>query len=408
MGFRGLSSLAWRNLWRRPGRTLLTLATVAIAVSSLILLSSFLRAWSGSTFKHTVEGLTSHGQIHQPGFLEDPSVTHAMDSPKGTLHEVLESPRVEAWAPRVVVPALIRSERENAPVLLYGVDPRKEAEVSFFRSEIVEGDSLAGGTTSGLVIGKALAKRLKIQLNHRLVIAAQDVDGNIAELGVRVTGFFYTRPDLQKQVVFLNLAQAQTFLGLQNRISEVAFLAPHRQQVEVTTAMLQKSAPELDVRSWRELQPFAVAMIEMANSTITIWTLVSFVLVALGLVNALMLGVFERLREFALMQALGMKPLLILSQILLESVFLLSMGTLAGAILGVLTIQSFSGGLDLGSLGSGAGLLGAGQTIYPQLHPREMAVSCLTVLTLSLFASLFPAARAARRMPVDVLSKTQT
>lgn len=403
-----MAPLAWRNLWRRGARTALTMLAVTIAVAALIVMGSLFDAWGGSAFDRAIEALTGHGQIHAPGFLDDPTVDYTMAPPSGALADALDGPAIAAWAPRVVAPALIRSERESAPISLYGVDPAREGQVSFLKPGDVEGTFLSEDDASGLVMGRILAERLQVELGRRVVISAQNADGDIAEIGVRVIGFYQGQPDLQKFAVFLPLTAAQKFLGLGDRISEIAFLAPDRNGIDMAMASLQNAAPDLDIRRWDQLQPFAKAIIDLAENTNAIWVFVSFALVAFGLVNTLMLAVYERMREFGLLQALGMKPVLLLTQVLLESVYLVTSGTVIGVGLGMAIVHAFAGGLDLGSLGLGATMFGATQILYPVLHARQIIVGCAVIVGLSIVASLYPAAQAARRVPVDVLTRAQT
>ena len=157
-------------------------------------------------------------------------------------------------------------------------------------------------------------------------------------------------------------------LGLEGEVSEIAFLAPQRDGINVAIEDLKQAAPDLDIRRWDELQPFAKAMIDLAEGANLIWIFVSFVLVAFGLVNTLMMAVYERMREFGLLQALGMKPVLLLVQILVESVYLVVFGALAGAIAGAVTVNAFSGGLDFGHLGIGAEMFGVSQVPVSYTH----------------------------------------
>ena len=403
-----MAPLAWRNLWRRSSRTLITMLAVSIAVASLVVLGSLFRAWGSSAFDRTVEALTGHGQIHAQGFLDDPTVEHAMLFPSGMLATALSGPTVAAWAPRVVAPGLIRSERESAPITLYGIDPGREPTVSFLKPTVVQGAYFNDATDAGLVMGRLLADRLQVELGRRVVISAQSVNGDIAEIGARVIGFYRGQPDLQKYAVFLPISKVQALLGLKDRISEIAFLAPRRDAIEAAKKTLSAAAPELDVRAWDTLQPFAKGMVDLAEGTNAIWVAVSFVLVAFGLINTLVLAVFERMREFGLLQALGMKPVLLLTQVLLESTYLVSLGTLIGAVVGASVVRSLAGGLHLGSLGIGAEMFGASQTLYPELDAGQLAFACGVVVGLSILASLYPAFQAARRVPIDILTRAQT
>jgi ABC-type lipoprotein release transport system permease subunit len=403
-----ISPLAWRNLWRHHGRTLLTMLAVAIAVAAMVILGSLLAAWSDSAFNRTTAALTGHGQIHAIGFTDDPTVERSMPPPTGALAAALAQDTVKAWAPRVFAPALIRSERESAPVSLYGIDPGSETAVSFLDPADVEGRALTGPQDRGIIIGRLLAERLQVSLGRRVVISAQNVKGDVEEIGIAVIGLYQGQPDLQKYAVFASLGQTQTLLGLGNNISEIAFLAKDRSEIRSLTNSLAEAAPNLDVKRWDELQPFAAAVIEMTHNTNTIWVFVSFALVAFGLINTIMMVVYERMREFGLMQALGMNPSPLIAQVLLESTYLVLFGTLVGAALGAGTILALANGIDLGSLGAGASMFGASERLYPKLDVSQIIVACAVVVVLSIVATLYPVWRATRRVPITVLTRAQT
>ena len=403
-----ISPLAWRNLWRHRSRTFLTIVAIAIAVAAMVILGAFLAAWSANTVDRTTAALTGHGQIHAVGFTDDPTVERSMPQPAGDLADALSQPSVRAWTSRVFAPALIRSERESAPVSLYGIDPEREAEVSFFDPVDIEGAALGSSRDRGIVVGRLLAERLQVSLGQRVVIAAQDVSGAIEEIGIEVIGFYQGQPDLQKYVVFVSLGQAQSFLGLDRNVSEIAYLASDIGQIGPVTENLADAAPELDVKRWDELQPFAAAVVKLTDNTNTIWVYVSFALVSFGLVNTIMMVIYERMREFGLMLALGMKPGLLIAQVLLESTYLLLFGTAVGAALGAGTILSLGDGLDLGSLAAGANMFGASEQLYPTLDAGRVLLVCGIVVALSVVSVFFPVLRATRRVPINVLTRAQT
>ena len=174
------------------------------------------------------------------------------------------------------------------------------------------------------------------------------------------------------------------------------------------TRSLALAAPDLDVKRWDELQPFAAAIIEMTDNTNAIWVFVSFALVSFGLINTIMMVLYERMREFGLMQALGMKPGLLIAQVLLESTYLVLCGAAVGAALGTGMLLALRDGLDLGSLGTGANMFGASERLYPTVDVSQILLACAIVVLLSIVASLYPVLRATRRVPITVLTRAQT
>lgn len=143
-------------------------------------------------------------------------------------------------------------------------------------------------------------------------------------------------------------------------------------------------------------------MMEMNESTIGIWILVSFGVVSFEPVNSLLMAVHERIREFGLFQALGMKPRWLLAQVMIESTFLVVLGNIMGLLAGVAIIWLYRDGV---SLGIGAEYFGAGRSLYPKVDLNELLFIGISVVILGLLASLYPAFHAARRPPIEVLNR---
>jgi ABC-type lipoprotein release transport system permease subunit len=399
-------SLAWRNIWRNRRRTLITFAAIGVGVWSMIVLAALMDAWAMSVFNASTKTLTGHGQIHAADYLDDPSVDHRFPLPAGALKALLESAKVNAWSTRVRVPSIVQTERENSPVELVGIIPERERGLSFITDAVHEGRYLEGPQDSGILLGRKLARRLHTNVNKRVVIMSQSSTGSIAERGFRVAGIFDSeQEETETAFVFVALGQAQDMLAIDSDISEISFVMRELDSLPVFIQQLRSAAPELDIQSWSELEPFTDAILKISDGTIALWTVVMFILVAFGLINTLLMAVFERAREFGLLQALGLRPHLILLMVLLESLLLIGVGVLAGLLGGISTVLAFRNGLDLGVLAKGATMFGAGRVLYPHLDMVQTAYIGLFVWGAGIFASLYPAWRAVRETPVEAISK---
>ncbi|MEJ2345355.1 MAG: FtsX-like permease family protein [Gammaproteobacteria bacterium] len=401
-----LLELAWRNLWRNWRRTLILLLAVGVGVWSLTSSSALMQAWSASSLNAGLRNMTGQGQIHATGYRDDPSVTHRMPMPSGRLLHLLDDAKVAHWAPRVSVPAVIQSEYETYPVTLTGIVPARERGLSFIADTISRGHYLKGADDSGLLLGRKLAARLHTALGRRVVLMSQGAGGALAERGFRVVGIFSSNPDNETNLVFTGLATSQAMLGLHGTITGVSFNLHDIAGLNGYIGDLRAAAPQLDIQPWSTLLPLVDAITKLSDSFVWIWLAIMFALLAFGIVNTLLMSLFERTRELGLLQALGLKPRLIFLQVLLETVLLVGIGVAVGLLAGGATIYAFHGGLDLGFLAAGAQWLGAGQVLYPRFVAGEFFGTGLLIWVLGVGASLWPAWRTVRKTPIDAINRT--
>jgi len=405
-----LTSLSWRNLWRNYRRTLITFSSIGVGVWAMIVLASLMQAWAMSTFNASINTLTGHAQIHAEQYLQDPNIDYRLNMPDEKQIQLLNSNIVKAWSVRVRVPAIVQSERENSPVMLVGINPKTENNLSFIPDSISKGAYLDDKSSPGILLGKKLAKRLRTDINKRVVILSQGPNGDIKERGFRVTGIYEVeQEDTETQYAFVSLGKAQNMLTIDNTISEISFVLHDLTELDDFInhykALNIQQKIKLDIKSWSELEPFTLALLDMTSGTIALLTVIMFVLIAFGLVNTLLMAVYERTREFGLLQALGMKPSYILLMILIESTFLMGIGVIVGTILSLSTIQLFSDGLDLGALAEGSTMFGAGRVMYPEINWLQSSAIAMFVWLMGIVTSLYPAWRASREVPVETINK---
>ena len=305
------------------------------------------------------------------------------------------------------VPAVVMSERDSRGVTLIGIDPVAEAPLSFVADDMAEGRFLESTEDAGLILGRRLVERLETEVGKRVVVMTQDPENEIADRGFRIVGVYEAQvASTEEAYAFAGRGTLQSMLGIGEQVSEVAVLGADYREVEALYQRIDAAAGDrAEVLPWYELDRYLSSMLGMMDGFVLVWIVVIFLALSFGLVNTLVMAVFERVREIGLMMALGMRPAVILGQIVAESLMLLGIGLLIGDILAWATIQPLRGGIDISVVGDGMEMMGVGNVLTPSLRASDVVLATIVVLVLGFFASLSPAVRASRYHPVEAITK---
>jgi ABC-type lipoprotein release transport system permease subunit len=403
-----MGRLSWRNLWRNHRRTIIMLMAIATGVWAMIFMTALMRGMVDQMVEDGIDALPGYVQIHHPDYRDDPNIENSLPPPGPELLAALGSLPVEAWARRVKVPAMVSSERNNRGVTLLGIDPQPETALGFDPASIVGGRFLEGPNDQGLVVGRKLLERLETDLGKRVVIMSQGPANSIADRGFRIVGVFEGKLSAQEEnLVYAAIGTTQELLGMGEQLSEIAVAGGDYRDTNALYAWVKHAAGDpYEVLPWTELDTYLGLMLRVMDGFVLVWVVVIFMALSFGLVNTLMMAVFERVREFGLMQALGMKPASILYQVLLEALMLLSLGLLLGNVMAVASILPIRDGIDLSIVAEGIEMMGASSMLYPALKPKDLVMANTVVIVLGVLTSLIPAWRASRYRPVEAIAKT--
>jgi len=213
-------------------------------------------------------------------------------------------------------------------------------------------------------------------------------------------------PAFEEMYVFVGKKTAQKMLRIGDTTTEIVFVGDDYRNVDPTyERVIETADSNLKVSRWYEVDTYLGTMMKVMDGFVLIWVIVIFLALSFGLVNTLVMAVFERIREIGLMLALGMKPASILGQIIIESMLLLVVGLAIGDVLAWATIQPLNEGIDISAVAEGMEMMGASSVLYPKLYLNDMILANVVVLILGFLASLSPAWRASRYEPVEAITK---
>jgi ABC-type lipoprotein release transport system permease subunit len=298
------------------------------------------------------------------------------------------------------------SERETTGITILGVNPQREANISFIGEGIVEGRFLDSETDHGIVIGRGLAEKLETELGKRIVLMSQNKNNEIADRGFRIVGIYDAPLDpTEKAYVFVGKQTTAKMLGLDNEISEISLRVHDTSMVDSLVADSKSLDGGIDVISWLEAEPYLKLMLEIYDSWMFIWYLIVFLAMAFGIINTLLMAVFERTREFGLFQALGQKPRFILFQVWLEAILMIIVGLIAGNLISWLSLLATGEGIDVSMFARGMEMLNMSNIIPFVIDAQDLIAANVTVTILGMLTGLYPAWRASKLVPADALTR---
>jgi ABC-type lipoprotein release transport system permease subunit len=374
----------------------------------MIFMTALLRGMVDDMLTQGIHNLPGHIQVQHPAFLDDPSVVNSIAEPDSEFRASLDRLGAVRWSTRIKVPAVIASERETRGINLIGIEPAAEDDISGLPALMDTGRFLESDQDQGLIVGARLAERLETRLGKRVVIMSQDPANNIRERGFRIVGIYRAKlPELEEFNVYAARDTLQQLLHIEGRVSQIIVVGDDYRDIEPLYQRLRQLLPAtLEARAWYQIDSYLAAMFKMMDGFVLVWIIIIFLALSFGLVNTLVMAIFERVREIGLILALGMRPGLIVYQILLESLLLLLIGLAIGNGIAYASIKPLQGGLDISAVAEGMAMMGASSVLYPKLLAADMILANVVVIVLGIVTSILPAWRAARLDPLRALNAT--
>lgn len=407
--------IAWRNILRNKRRSGLTIFGIAASTAALFFFLSLNNGFNIQMVKATTDLYLSHLAIQPEGFQRKIEVEKRFRLTPEVRAAIASLPGYSHTIERVKFTSFISSTRNNTGVLVVGVDPAETRARTVLPESVKEGTFLAeeGERTPSIVIGRELAETLSVGLGDKVVLMNQAADGSLANDLYRVRGITRTgMPSLDKSVVYIPIKEAREFVVYDpDEVSEAAIFVASADDAVAARDLLREKLRGLDagkpveVLSWQELAPEIQQMVEMNDFFNFITVAIIFFVVTVGVMNTLLMAVFERTRELGVMMAIGTKPAHVVGVVLLESFLLGSVALLMGDALGY-AITSHYGrvGIDFAQWEEGlASFLGSATTVHPAILPKMVAQLTFGVFLVAMLSALWPAARAARLRPVEAI-----
>jgi len=400
-------SMAIRNIKRSRHRTWVTVFAMGFAGFFMILYASLMEGFVETSEQNAIGMELGDIQLHAPGFRSDPDLYKRIDDHEEVL-AALQTTGYQA-APRLFGGGLAAAGVASAGVQVRGVDLAREAQVTRISHHILEGVWLDDSAPSEVVIGRKLAAILGVGVGDEIVFVGQAADGAMANELYRVRGILKTVGAAVDTAGFFMTAEAfRQLMAMPDGAHEIVVkLGSDSVEVGEAAKTLAARFPDLEVKSWRELAPVVARIIDTSNISLVIMLLITYVAVGILTLNAMLMSVFERIREFGVMKALGLPPWHIFLLIVLEALIQVVLAVILALVTGVpLSLYFEDHPIDLSALAASSTSV-AGIAIDPvwasKLTLMGVVLPMVYLAVIAGLAIIYPGGKAALIRPVEAL-----
>jgi ABC-type lipoprotein release transport system permease subunit len=396
--------MAWRNVWRNRRRSLVTISAMSFALFSMLLYTGIIEWYLQDMERAVVDLEVGDVQIFPKGYRDDPSIYTRIEEP-----EALLEPLAEAGfraAPRLLAFGLAATGESSSGVSFRGVDVERDARVSLIYRELGEGSWLDPGDPRGVVIGRRLARTLDATLGVELLVLSQAADGSMAYDLYTVRGILKSVADATDRTGFFMTADAfrQLFV-VESGAHQILVRKPDEVELAAAVRRVRALGAAHDVKTWRELMPTVASMVDSARGMMVFVSLIIYFAVGILILNAMLMAVFERVREFGVLKAVGVGPTDVLRLILVETAIQTGIAIAVGLGFALPSLIYFRDvGVDIATMADVSVMgLTLSNVWHAAIAPQVIATPILTLIFIVVAAVLYPAFKAALIQPVEAM-----
>jgi ABC-type lipoprotein release transport system permease subunit len=396
----------WRN-WRR---TMIAVVAIVLGLILLLLFDGIIKGSDQAIFGNAVRFYGGNLQVHAPGYRDKAARLPMLplDDPEAVVNAAQALPDVQAVSQRINTAGIIINRGNSVPVAITAIQPDVEAPISLQAENVMPGGRfLHSDDGDAIFIGKALADRLGVTVGDNVTLLGRSKNETMRQHNFTVVGIYdLGTPDAEKGTVFIPLIDAQTLYNLRGQVTEVPIFLKQIGSETGVMAALQAQLPNYEIDSWQTLKGDLKDTLNTKLAYTSFFGIVVIVIASIGILNLMLMAVFERTREMGVLAALGMKGRRIMALFLLEGSLIGVVGAVIGCAVGVALIALIgSVGINLGKLTTGMGEIGVLMSgkLYPVITLPDLISRAIIVVVIAAIASLYPAWQASRKEPAKAL-----
>ena len=400
--------LAWRNLWRHPRRTWLTIGAMVFSNALLVFMISLQFGMYDLMINNSLQAFTGHFQVQAPGYKDDLKMRQVVPNAEALAATLREELDLDSIAVRSAAFALISSEDRSYGARLFGVDPEYEVRVSTIPGLVSSGRYSSDRDAQEIVIGSVLARNLRVGLGDELTLLGSGRDGSFAAAVVDVVGIFDSGvPDLDRSIAEMPIGFFNDVFYMEDAAHAIVIMTPALSEIELYRPRIEALIPGDDgvvLQDWDALQPGLKQAIQADLSSAFFMYGVLVILVAFSVMNTQLMSVLERTHEFGIIMSLGLTPGRLGRLVILETTLMGIAGMALGALVGgAITAYFMVNGFAYPGMENLAANFNLPSRFYPEPTVLTLFSGPAVVLVGSILSALYPALRLHWLHPVEAM-----
>jgi|WetSurMetagenome_2_1015567.scaffolds.fasta_scaffold00656_3 putative ABC transport system permease protein len=399
-------SIAWRNIWRSPLRSLIVLAAVCLGLFGGVFSMAFTNGMGAQRIRSGIETQVADMQVHTAIFLKKEEIRDTIPAALSVRQRLAAIPGVASAASRIKLNAMAASATAGTGVVLYGVDPAAERAVSSIATCVTQGAYFRDARKNAVVVGEKLAEKLKVRLRSKIVLTTQAADGTITGGAFKIAGIYKTENStFDETTVFAQAPDLCALTGLPpGATHEIAVRTTNSRIAPAVTAAAKAQMNGLVIKSWRETSPELALLDSIMTYMMLLFLIIILFALAFGIINTMLMVILERTKELGMLMAIGMTKTRIFFMIMAETVLLSFTGGIVGMLLSAAAIGYFGAhGINLSAVAKGLSAMGYGSLVFPQISVSFYFILSMLIVVTGVISSIYPALRALSLEPAKAI-----
>ena len=400
--------LAWRNIWRHRRRTVIIVLAMSLTLALMMFYDGLINGFTDAIYGNAVKVLGGNIQIHAVGYRDQANSTPLLPlvDPQAAIKAAEANPLTLGAVQRINTGGLVTNHEGAFAVGITGVEPETELNLNIIGQFVKAGRNLSSTDADNILIGKGLADAMTVQVGDRITLVGRSQHEQMRQRTMTVVGIFdLGMADIEKQTVYISLGEAQSLYDLNGQSTDVAVFLKRIGQENAVIDSMQSKLTGVEIESFQANYPDLASAINTKGGVMNIFSVVIIGIAGVGILNLLLMAIYERTREIGMLGAMGLKPAQISLLFILEGIMIGLVGVAAGIILGLaLNGLLMKVGLDFGSLSSVTSYMALIKgKVYPTWGTEKLLMRASVVAIISALAAVIPAIEAGRREPAEAL-----